>query len=138
MKLLAVAGLALVLSGSVGAANGPINITAALSHSHSRGLGKPGRVQNSLQEQWLLSDRHGTRIGEMLLACRWVTERQRYCGGVLRLPLGDLTIQGSSPTRLEGLYAVTGGTRFYSGAGGQLGFVLVGLRKLVLYITVTT
>lgn len=127
-----------LLVGGASAARGPINVTATLAHSHSRELGQPGRVTNSLQEQWRLADRYGRPVGEMLLACRWITARQRYCGGVIRMPLGDLTLQGSSPTRLSGLFAVTGGTEYYRAVRGQMRFTLIGLHKLVLYITVTT
>lgn len=137
MKIGLVVCLCLLLfAGPAQSMNAPINVTAQLAHSHSLALGRPGRAGDSLLEQWRLHDRYGHLIGEKLLSCRWVTARQRYCAGVLRLPLGTLTFQGSSPTRVAGTYAITGGTGFYHATGGEMRFALIGLRKEVLYLTI--
>ena len=117
---------------------GRINVTATLVKATARPVAPPGRRGNASEQAWRITDRHGTTIGRLLLQCRWITSRARLCYGTLRMPLGQITVSGSSSTSFEGVYAVTGGTGVYQGAGGDMQFFAVGLRKNVLLVTVTT
>ena len=136
MKMVAAAVLLFLLLAGDAHAQQPINVTGSLLRSQSRELGFPGRAGNSLQEQWGLHDRYGRRVGQLLMTCRWITARQRYCGGVVDMPLGHLSFQGISASRLAGNYAITGGTERYAGATGELRFVVTSIRFEVLYITI--
>lgn len=115
---------------------GRINVTATLVHNVGRRLGPRGRQSNALEQSWRITDSHGRHIGHELLACRWVVSNGRLCQGEITMPLGKITFAGSSPTSFQGEYAVTGGTGVYRGAGGNLLFVAIGLRKNVLLITI--
>jgi hypothetical protein len=95
----------------------------------------PGRAGNLERVRWSLRDRHGSIIGSALLNCRWHQKQERLCSGEVRLPLGKLTIAGSSATRNSGLWAVTGGTGRYDDAGGTLSFQAIGFAKLAVRIT---
>lgn len=115
---------------------GQINVTATLAYSTARALGPAGRQSDAIEQSWRINDRAGTRIGRMLVQCRWIRPRARLCSGEIAMPLGKLTFLGSSLTPFEGEYAVTGGTGAYRSAGGVMLFTAIGLRKTVLLITV--
>lgn len=117
-------------------ATGQINVTATLAHTAHRSVPPRGRQSDAVEQSWRINDRTGTRIGRMLMMCRWVIVRARLCHGELALPLGKLMFLGSSPTAFEGELAVTGGTGAYRSAGGVMLFTAIGLRKTVLLITV--
>lgn len=134
--VLIVAGLLVAFASSAPTRTGQINVTATLVQAHGVELGRPGRVSDAINQAWRINDRLGRRIGRMVQQCRWVTRRSRLCGGELALPLGKITFIGSSKSRFEGEYAVTGGTGAYRSAGGVMLFTAIGLRKTVLLITV--
>lgn len=117
---------------------GRINVTATLVHIASRAVGARGRQSNASEQSWRITDRYGHHIGHWYMQCRWIVPRARLCYGEIQLPLGKLTVSGSSDTAFEGEFVVTGGTRRYRGAGGNMLFTAIGLRKSVLLITVTT
>ena len=119
------------------AAQGPIRLTATLSTSTLFRVPPAGRRADYVDQSWFLSDRTGARVGQMLLACRWILPRQRFCVGEIRMPLGTIQVQGASPTGFTGVYAVTGVTGIYSG-GGTMKFTAIGARKSVLYVSITT
>lgn len=52
------------------------------------------------------------------------------------MPLGKISVSGTSPTRDLGVYSVVGGTGRYVGAQGELTFRAIGFRKLVVSISV--
>lgn len=141
MRVVVVAALAVcvVLLGAPTsvAATGPINVTATRTSSVSREIGRPGRVGNAVQQSWQLNDRRGRPVGRMLLSCRWIVADARYCSGEINMPLGKITVAGSSFTGLLGEYAVTGGTERYVAASGVMNFTAIGARKQVLFISLT-
>jgi hypothetical protein len=95
----------------------------------------PGRGGNVERVRWSLRDRHGNTLGSGLFSCRWHMKQERLCSGELRLPLGKLTVMGTSATRSVGLWAVTGGTGRYADAGGELSYQAIGFAKLAVRIT---
>lgn len=117
---------------------GRINITATLTHGTARAVGAPGRASNASEQAWRLTDRYGRQIGRMLLQCRWILSRARFCNGEIALPRGKITVAGSSETTFDGEWAVTGGTGTYAAGGGVMLFTAIGLRKNVLLITIQT
>ena len=134
--LLCGAAVAAGIAFSAPQATGRINVTATLAEAHGHADGVRGRQSDASYQSWRITDRSGTRIGRMLMRCRWVTARARMCDGELAMPLGKLTFLGASPTRFEGEYAVTGGTGAYRSAGGVMLWTAIGLRKSVLLITI--
>lgn len=128
--------LLVTVASTAPTATGQINVTARIVKAHGRQLGPPGRVSDAIDQKWQVNDRYGRPIGQMLQQCRWITRLARLCSGELVMPLGKITYLGSSPSRLEGEYAVTGGTGAYRSAGGVMLFRAIGLRKTVLLITV--
>lgn len=94
-----------------------------------------GRSGDMERVRWSLRDRSGRNVGRAIYSCRWHREQERLCSGEMKLPLGTLVVSGSSPTRGEGLWAVTGGTGRYKGTGGELYWRAIGLHKLAVTIT---
>lgn len=137
MKRLVVALVALLLVSPAGARVGPIVVTATLTNATARPLGPVGKQSDATEQKFRVNDRNGRPIGSLLLACRWVTTRARLCNGELRMPLGKITVAGSSFTPLDGQYAVTGGTGLYDNAGGAMEFTSIGRGKLVVLVTLT-
>ena len=133
---LVAAALGVQVATSRPAAVGQINVTATLVKATGRQLGRPGRTSDAIDQTWRITERHGRPIGRMLQHCRWLTSAARLCYGELGLPRGKITFLGSSASRFEGEYAVTGGTGAYRSAGGVMLFTAIGLRKTVLLITV--
>ena len=141
--LAAAACLVFTLIGPVignlrGATTGPINVTATLAISSKESLPPAGLRADTVHQSWRLNDREGIQIGRMLLSCRWVLHGARFCSGELQMPKGTIQVQGASPTRFTGLYAVVGGTGLYSSGGGTMKFTAIGARKSVLLVTITT
>ena len=136
--VLVITGIAVALASSAPTSAGQINVTATLVKETGRQVGPRGRGRQSdaLEQSWRISDRNGTTIGRMLQQCRWVISTARLCQGEVSLPRGKVTFLGSSSSPLEGKYAVTGGTGTYRSAGGVMLFTAIGLRKIVLSITV--
>jgi len=95
--------------------------------------GRSGDVERLV---WSVRDRFGRTIGVGLFSCRWVVRTARLCAGEIVLPLGKISVQGSSATRELGVYSVVGGTGRYVGASGELAFRAIGFRKLVVSMTV--
>lgn len=126
-------GVSAVLSGPAGAAT--IQATVVPTR-HASSRFPPGRVGDTERIVWSIHDRHGRSIGTGYLSCRWIVEQARLCTGDLVLPLGKISVSGSSPTRELGVYSVVGGTGRYVGARGELVFRAIGFRKLVISITV--
>jgi hypothetical protein len=129
-------GIAVTFASSAPTATGQINVTATLVKAHGVPIGRPGRQSDLILQSWRINDRVGTVIGRMVQQCRWVTRIARLCLGELALPRGKIMFQGSSPSRFDGEYAVTGGTGAYQSAGGVMLYTAIGLRKTVLLITV--
>lgn len=127
----------LVFSPPASSRTGPILVTATLISSTNRELGPTGRLADATEQKFQLNDRNGRPIGRWLLACRWVAFRNRLCTGELKMPLGKITMAGSSFTALSGEYAVTGGTQLYDDAGGVMDFTSIGRGKLVLFVNLT-
>ena len=96
----------------------------------------PGRAGNFERLRWSLRNRYGKTIGSGVFNCRWHMRQERLCSGELRLPLGKLTVMGSSSTRTLGTWAVTGGTGRYARAGGELRFTAIGFTKLAVTIVI--
>lgn len=95
-----------------------------------------GRTGDLERITWSIRDRFGRTIGMGLFSCRWIVAEGRLCTGELVLPLGKISVTGSSPTRELGVYSVVGGTGRYVGAKGELTFRAIGSRKLVVSVTV--
>ncbi len=142
--LLAVVGVTVM--GSFGAdagargartAVGPIQMTAASLSATRRQAGPAGRTGDATEQVWSLRSRYGHEVGRWLLSCQWVSNVSRLCTTVVRMPLGQITATGSSPTPLVGTYAVVGGTGVYEGADGVADFTAIGRGKLILSIQLT-
>ena len=133
MRVLAVIVAAFSLAGTAQAAT--IQVTAVPTrHTAPRApLGRAGDVERLA---WSVRDRYGRTIGQGLFSCRWVLEQARLCNGDIILPLGKISVLGSSPTRELGVFSVVGGTGRYVGARGELVFRAIGFRKLVVSMTV--
>lgn len=133
----AFAVVALLLSPVATPRVGPIVVTATLTGSTTRAVGPIGKIADSVEQKFRVNDRNGRPIGRLLLACRWVATRNRLCNGELKMPLGKITMAGSSFTSLAGQYAVTGGTDLYDDAGGVLVFTSISRGKLILFVNLT-
>lgn len=144
MRLLLFVGVLLALlivpntgsAPSVALKRGEINVTGTLVHAGGRASGTRGRQSDGVEMAWRINDRFGRKLGRMLLTCRWVVARARLCVGEIKLPLGKITVAGSSPTAFSGEYAVTGGTDAYFGSGGEMYWETTGFRKAVLIISI--
>ena len=112
-----------------------IEVTAKVRHANSVALAPKGRAGDATSAQWIVNERNGNAIGDMLIDCRWVTSGLRLCVGQLSLPLGTLAVLGASRTRFLGQFAVVGGTGRYVGAGGTLLFSATGTGRYVLSVT---
>ena len=95
-----------------------------------------GRVGDFERLHWAIHDRFGRSIGTGLFSCWWVVYQGRLCSGEVQLPLGKVTMIGSSPTRDVGVFSVVGGTGRYVGARGEVTFKAIGVRKLVVALSV--
>lgn len=133
MKLLAAAGAMLVLCGAAQAAT--IQVTV-VPHRHLSPQPPVGRAGDTERLVWSVRSRYGRTIGVGFLSCRWVLEQARLCSGDIVMPLGKISVLGSSPTRELGVFSVVGGTGRYVGANGELVFRAIGFRKLVVSMTV--
>lgn len=116
---------------------GAIHVTATLATATLREIPPLGRRSDVSEESWRLNDRNGRRVGRMLLTCRWILIRARFCAGELQMPSGTVQVQGVSSTRFNALYAVIGGTGGY-GHAGTMKLTAVGYRKSVVTVTITT
>jgi hypothetical protein len=136
MTRAAVALTALIVFGMFAAAASAaqIEITAQLKHRNIAMLPPVGRAGDAESAQWIVRDRFGRVIGDMLIDCRWVTNGLRLCVGQLSLPLGAIAVIGASRTRFVGQLAVVGGTGRYVGADGTLLFNATGTGRYVLSI----
>lgn len=133
---LAIAALILVADAAA-AATRPIEVYAVQSSRVDQAVGPPGRVANTSEQTWGVRSRHGRLIGRLAIECRWITSRIRLCHGEIRLPLGTLIVAGSSRTPFSGMLAVTGGTRLYRGAAGEVSFVATGRGRMTLNVALT-
>ena len=94
-----------------------------------------GRAGDLEWVRWSLRDRRGDTVGSGAFSCRWHRKQERLCSGEIKLPLGRLTVEGTSATRADGLWAVTGGTGRYKGAGGELAFRAISFSRLAVTIS---
>lgn len=134
----AVALIATVTAAGVIAAHAnaaEIEVTAVTQHTNVAKLPPAGRGGDAVSSRWIVRDRHGATIGDMLTDCRWVTVNLRLCVGQLSLPLGAIAVIGASRTRFIGQLAVVGGTGRYVGANGALLFHEIGAGRYVLSVT---
>ena len=127
---------AVTISGAAQAAQ--IEIVARLQNENVAVLKPAGRQGDAESSHWIVRDRHGRSIGDMLIDCRWVTSDLRLCVGQLSLPLGAIAVLGASRTRFLGQFAVVGGTGRYVGADGTLLFNQTGRGRYVLSINYRT
>lgn len=111
-----------------------IEVTARVSHTNVARLPPAGRGGDAVSSLWIVRDRHGQAVGDMLVACRWVTRGLQLCAGQLSLPLGAIAVIGASRTRFLGQLAVVGGTGRYVGADGTLLFKATGASRYVLSV----
>jgi hypothetical protein len=116
---------------------GPIQVTAANVSVTTRPAMPEGRKGDATEQVWSLRSRYGHEVGFWLMSCRWVSNVSRLCTTVVRMPLGQITVTGASPTPYIGTYAVVGGTGVYDGADGAADFTAIGRGKLILSITLT-
>lgn len=136
--ILAVAAALLVFAPQGSArVTGPIELSAVAVTRVSLPFGPSGRRSDRAEEVWRLRDRHGRDVGDLYLACRWITRFERYCNAAVEMPLGQLTMAGVSPTAFFFEYAVTGGTEFYRGAKGDAQFTVTGARRMIMSVTLT-
>lgn len=112
-----------------------IEVAARVQHTNTARLPPTGRAGDADSARWVIRDRHGAAIGDMLTDCRWVTSGLRLCIGQVSLPLGVLAVLGASRTPFIGQFAVVGGTGRYVGANGALTFNAIGTGRYVLSIT---
>lgn len=111
-----------------------IEVTARLQHASVRSLAPAGRSGDVYTSHWIIRDRLGDAIGDMLLDCRWITPGLRLCVGQVSMPLGAIAVLGASRTALLGQFSVVGGTGRYVGADGTLLFNATGRNRYVLSI----
>ena len=137
-KWAAVALTLATLTVAAPASAAQIEVTARQVHRNVAQLPPPGRGGNAESALWLVRDRHGNAIGDMLIDCRWVTAGLRLCVGQVSLPLGAIALVGATRTRFLGQLAVVGGTGRYVGASGTLLFTATGTGRYVLSITYGT
>lgn len=133
-SLLALAATLLLMFVAAAAAESRIEVTATLDRADATARAPAGRRGDVTSSAWTVRDRHARRIGEMLLDCRWVRTTELFCVGEIALPLGTLIVAGSSPNLIQGQYAVTGGTRRYRAAAGEMLFRATSTRRVVLSI----
>ena len=124
--------LALLAAGSTAAASSRIEVTARLQHTNRAALPPAGRQGDAESQHWLIRDRFGRTIGDLLVDCRWVTNGLRLCVAQASFPLGMVALVGASRTRFLGQLAVVGGAGHYAGAGGTMLFREVGAGAYVL------
>ena len=115
-----------------------IEVVARLAHANLAKLPPAGRSGDAESSQWIIRDRYGRAIGDMLIDCRWITNGLRLCVGQVALPLGVIAVVGASRTRFLGHLAVVGGTGRYVGADGTLLFNATGTGRYVLSINYQT
>jgi hypothetical protein len=109
-----------------------IEVVATVNHRNVARLPPGGRGGDAESTYWVIRDRHGRTVGDLLLACRWVTGDLRLCAGQLSMPYGSLALIGASRTPLVGQLTVVGGVGEYAAANGVLTFKAIGLRRYVL------
>jgi len=128
----------LFLASPASARADTIQVTGQLRHGTLTPLSPPGRGGDAYSALWLVRDRNGRTIGDMLFDCRWVTSGLRLCVGQLSMPLGTLAVIGASRTRFLGQLAVVGGTGRYVAAHGTLLFNATGRGHYVISVQYTT
>lgn len=136
-KRAAVALTAIAVVGVSSASAAPvqnIEVTAKLQHVNRVTFPPKGRAGDAESEQWIVRDRHGAAIGDLLTNCRWVTDGLRLCVAQMSLPLGAIALIGASRTRFLGQLAVVGGTGRYIGADGTMLFKATGTGVYVLSV----
>lgn len=127
-----ITGILGVFAASASAAQ--IEVVANTHSNTTVALPPAGRAGNAEASQWVIRDRHGRAIGDMLLDCRWITSGLRLCVGQMSLPLGVIAVLGASRTRFVGQMSVVGGTGRYVGAVGTLLFKQIGVTRYVLSV----
>lgn len=132
----ALASLSVLFTPAADAAT--IEVTARLQHATTIPLAPAGRAGDAYASHWIVRDRHGRAVGDMLLDCRWVTAGLRLCVGQLSMPLGAIAVLGASRTALLGQFSVVGGTGRYVGADGTMLFNATGRNRFVLSINYET
>ena len=131
-----VASAATVVAAPAAAAR--IEVGARLQHQNVTRLAPAGRQGDAESSHWIVRDRYGKAIGDMLVDCRWVTTDLRLCVGQMSLPLGAIAVLGASRTRFLGQLAVVGGTGRYVGAEGTLLFSATDKGRYVLSVDYET
>lgn len=126
------AAIALSPSSPAAAASSRIEVTARLMHVNRASLPPAGRGGDAISQHWLIRDRYGSDIGDLLVDCRWVTSGLRLCVAQASFPLGSIALLGASRTSFLGQLSVVGGTGHYAGAGGTMMFREVGAGAYVL------
>lgn len=116
---------------------GLIQVTAKNTLHTYRSIGRRGRVSDASEQAWSLRDRNGRSIGKLVMICRWVTVRDRFCSGTILMPLGTIAVSGTTATSFYGSWAVVGGTRLYEGADGVADFTAIGRGRMVLVVKLT-
>jgi hypothetical protein len=136
MKLaLIVAAVGTLFASAPVAAAATIDVVANLQHQNTARLAPAGRAGDAYSSYWVIRDRYGQAIGDMLQSCRWVTSGLRLCVGQMTMPRGTIATIGASRTALIGQFAIVGGTGVYHGADGVLLFKAVSSRRYVLQAT---
>jgi hypothetical protein len=136
MKLaLIVTAVGLLFATAPVAAAATIDVVANLQHQNTARLAPAGRAGDAYSSYWVISDRFGRPVGDMLQSCRWVTEGLRLCVGQVTMPRGTIATIGASRTAIIGQFAIVGGTGVYHGADGVLLFKAVSSRRYVLQAT---
>ena len=133
--LVLVAALACAAAANAAPTDERIEVTAKVRQLNKVALPPPGRGGDAESALWIVRDRKGDVIGDMLIDCRWVTTGLRLCVGQLAMPLGALAVIGASRTRFLGQLAVVGGTGRYVGADGTLLFKATSSGRYVLSIS---
>ena len=132
-RAILVALLAVIASPpAVAADTDTIEVVATINHQNIAHLPPAGRGGDANSSYWVIRDRRGRAVGDMLLSCRWVTGTFRLCVGQFTMPLGTIAVIGASRTPLVGQLAIVGGTARYRAATGTLLFKAIGSRRYVL------
>lgn len=134
MTWAAVALTVLALSAPAAGESSQIEVVAHVSHRSSVAFPPKGRGGDVSTARWVIHDRYGRAVGDMLFDCRWVTADLRLCVGQMSMPLGTIAVIGASRTRFIGQLAVVGGTGKYVGASGTLLFSATGTGRYVLSV----
>ena len=124
--------LTVISSPAAAATNGTIVVVGNLSHENVAHLPPSGRGGDAYSSYWVVRTRTGKAVGDMLLACRWVTGTLRLCVGQFTMPLGTIAVIGASPTGFIGQLAIVGGTGAYHNANGTLLFNAIGSRRFIV------